>query len=64
MKACTHGDVIHENNRLRKENERLRAENDRLTRELDGARRSLASSHAMKEHYRIHYDDLRNGGDR
>lgn len=64
MTACTHGDVIHENNRLRKANEQLRAENERLARDLDGARRSLASSHAMKEHYRIHYEDIRAGGDR
>lgn len=71
MRTCAHGDVIHENNRIRRLNEslqckigRLQAEGERLKKELDDARRSLASSHAMKEHYRTHYEDIRAGGDR
>ena len=63
-RTCEHGDIIHENNQLRRANERLRADNARLAEDLEDARRSLASSHAMKEHYRIHYEDLRDGGDR
>lgn len=73
MRACTHGDVIHENNRIRRLNEQLQREVERLekealelARQLGQSQRNERTASAMAQYYRIRAkkpdgDDQREG---